>query len=105
MTSGSLCVGSIDTDYGYETGWTANTAGIMMECSNITEICLHDSGTRVASLLYYYGPTNQIYIGRDKQWGYSSIFMTGYLQYLFFTVDYVGVDPTNDTGLLSSFLI
>ncbi len=51
MTPGSLCIGSIDTNYGYATGWSTNTAGIMMECSNITEICVHDSGTRVASLL------------------------------------------------------
>ncbi len=28
MAAGSLCIGSTDTDYGYETGWTANTAGI-----------------------------------------------------------------------------
>jgi hypothetical protein len=96
MTPGSLCIGSIDTDYGYATGWSTNTAGIMMECSNITEICVHDSGTRVASLLYYYGPTNQIYIGRDKGWGYSNVFMSGYLQCLFYSIsnagtDYVGV--------------
>ncbi len=96
MTPGSLCIGSIDTDYGYATGWSTNTAGIMMECSNITEICVHDSGTRVASLLYYYGPTNQIYIGRDKGWGVSHIFMSGYLQCLFYAIsnagtDYVGV--------------
>ncbi len=42
------------------------------------EICVHDSGTRVASLLYCYGPTNQIYIGRDKGWGTSSVFIGGY---------------------------
>ena len=92
MAAGSLCIGSTDVDYGYNTGWTANTAGILMECLNITEICVHDAGTRVASLLYYYGSTNQIYIGRDKGWGRSSVFMEGYLQCLFFTVDYVGYD-------------
>jgi len=92
MAAGSLCIGSTDVDYGYNTGWSANTAGIMMECANITEICVHDAGTRVASLLYYYGSTNQIYIGRDKGWGRSSVFMDGYLQCLFFTVDYVGYD-------------
>jgi hypothetical protein len=92
MAAGSLCIGSTDVNYGYDTGWTANTAGILMECANITEICVHDAGTRVASLLYYYGSTNQIYIGRDKGWGRSSVFMDGYLQCLFFTVDYVGFD-------------
>ncbi len=55
MAAGSLCIGSTDTDYGYQTGWTSNTAGIMMECNDITEIVVHDSGTRLASLLYYYG--------------------------------------------------
>jgi len=63
-----------------------------MECSDITEICVHDSGTRVASLLYYYGPTNQIYIGRDKGWGYSHVFMSGYLQCLFYAISNVGTD-------------
>jgi hypothetical protein len=92
MASGSLTIGSTDEDYGYNTGWTTNTAGIMMECSNITEICVHDSGTRVASLLYYYGHTNQIYIGRDKGWGTSSVFIGGYLQCTLFSVDYVGFD-------------
>jgi hypothetical protein len=100
MASGSLTIGSTDVDYGYDTGWTTNTAGLMMECADITEICVHDAGTRVASLLYYYGPTNQIYIGRDKGWGASSVFMSGYLQCLFFTVDYVGFDSVGvaDTG-------
>ncbi len=31
------------------------TAGLMMECSNYTEIYVHDAGTRVASLMYYDG--------------------------------------------------
>ncbi len=92
MTSGSLTIGSTDTDYGYNTGFTENTAGLMMECSNITEIVVHDYNTRLASLLYYYGPTNQIYIGRDKGWGTSSVFIGGYLQCTLYSVDSVGYD-------------
>jgi len=105
MATGSLCIGSTDVDYGYSTGWSTNTAGIMMECNNITEICVHDSGTRVASLLYYYGSTNQIYIGRDKGWGRSSVFMDGYLQCLLQAMsnsgtDYVGVaNADSNNGL------
>ena len=75
--------------------WTTNTAGLIMECAGLTEICVHDANTRVASLYYYYGPTNQMYIGRDKFWGVSSVFMSGYLQCLFLRlnpVDYVGFD-------------
>ncbi len=36
-----------------------------------------------------------MYIGRDKFWGVSSVFMSGYLQCLFLRlnpVDYVGFD-------------
>jgi hypothetical protein len=92
MASGSLTIGSTDEDYGYATGWTTNTAGLMMECKDITEICVHDAGLRIASLLYYYGPTNQIYIGRDKGWGTSSVFIGGYLQCTLLSVDYIGYD-------------
>ncbi len=40
-----------------------------MECNNYTEICVHDSSTRVASLMYYDGVNNNIQIGRNKGWG------------------------------------
>jgi hypothetical protein len=49
----------------------------MMECADYTEICVHDSGTRIASLMYYDGPSNQIYIGRDKYWGSTNTTMVG----------------------------
>ena len=103
MSSGSLTIGSTDTNYGYDTGWSTNTAGLMMECNNITEIVVYDAGTRLASLLYYFGDTNQIYIGRDKGWGASSVFMAGYLQCLFFSTngngqDRVGVADVGQTG-------
>ncbi len=69
MTAGSLTIGGTTFDYGNATGWSTNTAGLMMECANYTEICVHDSGTRVASLMYYDGVYNKIYIGRNKGWG------------------------------------
>ena len=40
----------------------------MMEYSDYTEICVHDANTRVASLMYYDGVSNQIVIGRNKGW-------------------------------------
>ncbi len=48
MQSGSL---TIETNANYGTGssgWTSN-AGLMMECSDHTEIAVHDASTRVAS--------------------------------------------------------
>lgn len=70
MASGSLTVGGISTNYGGGTGWTANTAGILMEAADNTEIGIHDSGTRVASAMYFQGAAvNRITIGRDMGWG------------------------------------
>ncbi len=59
MQSGSLTIGGINADYGTATDWTGNTAGLMMECSNYTEICVHDANTRVVSLMYYDGVYNK----------------------------------------------
>ena len=42
----------------------------MMECADNTEIAVHDSGHRLASLMYYEGGgTNKITIGRNMGWG------------------------------------
>jgi hypothetical protein len=68
MTSGSLTIGGSTFDYGNAIGWSTNTAGLMMECLNYTEICVHDAGTRVASLMHYDGVNNKIFIGRNKGW-------------------------------------
>ena len=60
MASGSLTIGGIDTNYGGGNLWTANTAGLMMECLDNTEIMIHDAGTRLASFMRYVGGgTNQ----------------------------------------------
>ena len=68
MASGSLTIGGTNANYGTATGWSSSTAGLLMECADYTEICVHDSGTRVASLMYYDGPNNAITIGRNKGW-------------------------------------
>jgi hypothetical protein len=58
MQSGSLTIGGTNANYGgnFYTGasWTGNnTAGLLLECQDNTEIAVHDSATRLASLVYY----------------------------------------------------
>ena len=62
MQNGSLTIGDISLDYGGSNDWTSNTAGLMLECLNNTEIAVHDSGSRIASLMYYEGGSNYIII-------------------------------------------
>ncbi len=75
MASGSLTIGSIEKNYGGETKpWrdneVYNAAGLLLETKANTEIAVHDSNTRLASLMYYEGDsTNRITIGRDMGWG------------------------------------
>ena len=48
MQTGSLTTGGVNLNYG--TGgnqWSSNTAGLMMECTVYTEMCVHDANTRV----------------------------------------------------------
>lgn len=78
MAIGSLTIGSITANYGgANTGWTTNTAGLLLETLANTEIAVHDSGTRVASLMYYEGEgTNRITIGRNMggtNWGSTPV--------------------------------
>jgi hypothetical protein len=49
------------------------------ECLDYTEIVVHDSGTRLASLMYYDGISNYIYIGRDKGYGVTNTKIYGNL--------------------------
>ena len=51
----------------------------MLECSDYTEICVHDANTRVASLMHYDGVYNKIYIGRNKGWGDTQTQIVGNL--------------------------
>jgi hypothetical protein len=77
MSNGSLTVGDINKNFGGGAGWNANTAGLMMECADNTEIAIHDSGTRLASAMNYNGPSNTIEVGRDMGWGPSSVSFGG----------------------------
>ena len=74
MASGSLTIGSITTSYGGGSGWTASTAGLLLETLKNTEIAVHDSMNRVTSLMYYEGDSdNHITIGRNMGWGGTSL--------------------------------
>lgn len=78
MAGGSLTIGNIGANFGGGTGWSANTAGLLFEAMDNTEIAIHDSGTRLASLAYYEGGVNRITMGRDMGWGtISTISMFG----------------------------
>ena len=74
MNNGSLIIGDTPLNYGGGALWNGgNAAGLMMECSANTERAMHDSGNRLASLMYYEGDANnKITIGRDTGWGASS---------------------------------
>ena len=74
MSPGSLTIGDITRDYGGGTGtWNTSTAGLLLECLNNSEIAVHDSGARVASLMYYTGSNNTIRLGRDMGWATSDV--------------------------------
>ncbi len=64
--TGSLTIGDQLLNYGGGYNWTANTAGLLFECLNNTEIAVHDAGNRIASLMYFEGAgTNKITEGRN----------------------------------------
>ena len=71
MAAGGLIIGDILTDYGGGSLWNTNTAGLLMECANNTEIMVHDNGARLASIVQYLGGTNELIFGRDA--GYNPI--------------------------------
>jgi hypothetical protein len=70
MGSRTITLGDNNLNYGGGSGWNTNTAALMFECADNTEIAVHDSGTRIASLMYFEGSsTHRITIGRDMGWG------------------------------------
>jgi hypothetical protein len=69
MTPGSLTIGNLFANFGNGNGWNANTAGLLMETQNTTEIAVHHNGTRLASFLQYDGTNHRINIGRNMGWG------------------------------------
>ncbi|MGZ8157293.1 MAG: hypothetical protein ACXWT1_06280 [Methylobacter sp.] len=80
MSSGSLTIGGTDVSFGGSTtGWNANTAGLLLETSANTEIAVHHSGSRLASLMYYDGSKKSISIGRDmgSGWGLTPVTIAG----------------------------
>jgi len=73
MQAGSLTIGGTNYNYGGNIdGWNLNTACLLFECSNNTEIAINsirnDNSRRVSSLAYY--TSNLIEFGRDMGWGY-----------------------------------
>jgi len=69
MTTGSLTIGSIAKNFGGGSGWSPNTAGLLLETLDDTEIAIHDSSVRIASVAYYQSVPNTLKIGRDMGWG------------------------------------
>ena len=70
MARGSLTLGSLTSSFGGGTSWNSNMAGLLLETAANTEIAVHDSNTRIASMLYYEGEgINRLTIGRDMGWG------------------------------------
>lgn len=81
MAPGSLTIGGIDRNYGGGTHWNDNTAGLLLETLDNTEIAIHDSKTRLASFMYYESANNRFTIGRDMGWGaISAVNIQGSLQ-------------------------
>ena len=80
MASRTLTLGSVSSNYGGGSGWNNNTAGLLFECAGNTEIAVHDSGTRVASLMYFQGgSTNRVTIGRNMGWGTTKTKFDGFV--------------------------
>jgi hypothetical protein len=81
LTPGALLIGDINSNFGGANDWRTNMAGLMMECLDNTEICVHDAGHRVTSLLHFTGGLNSnlITIGRSMVWGIPTVHMPGNL--------------------------
>ena len=69
MAPGSLTIGGIDRNFGGGTNWNANTAGLLLETLDNTEIAIHDASLRLASFMHYESLENRFTIGRDMGWG------------------------------------
>jgi hypothetical protein len=73
MQDGAIELGNTSADMHFTPGtWpSVMSAGILQNCSDRFEHVVHDGGTRLASSMYYDGPANTIYVGRDIGWGTS----------------------------------
>ncbi len=67
MAYGSFTIGVTLANYGEALSWCSSTAGLLMECADYTEICIHasDANTRVATSMYssYNGTRVEIRVG------------------------------------------
>ena len=73
LVAGALCIGNTTTNYGGASNWGTNTAGLMMECLDNTEIVIHDSSDYLISLMYYAGGGNKyIEYGRAMGFGHPN---------------------------------
>jgi len=82
MSAGSLTIGNTSASFGGgTTGWSSNTAGIMLETNANQEIAVHHAGARVASMIYYRGSNNTMLIGRamESSWGTATTSIEGQL--------------------------
>jgi len=73
MQDGSLTIGDMSFNYGGGNNWNTNTAGLLMECADNTEIAVHDAGHRISSLIFYAGGGNWYHeYGRNMGWGHPN---------------------------------
>ena len=100
MTTGSLTLGNTTTNYGGGNNWSSNTAGLMFECADNTEIMVHDSGKGLASFMYYTGASNLFTIGRDAGWGVTNTHIAGNLS----MVNASTITCANSAGTQETFL-
>jgi hypothetical protein len=77
MGPDTLTIGNQDINYGGGQNWNTNTAGLMFECRDHTEIAVHDSGNYVHSFMWYY--QNAFTIGRNMGWGAPNVNIAGNL--------------------------
>ena len=78
MAAGSLCIGNTNQNYGNGNVWNSSTAGLLMECADVTEMAVHDAGNSVHSFMLYSGST--FFMGRDMGWGNATIYVRGNFQ-------------------------
>jgi hypothetical protein len=71
LNNGNLVIGETLLNYGGGDIWNGgNAAGLSLGCISNTQIAAHDSGTRLAYVIYYEGDANnQISIGQEMGWG------------------------------------
>jgi hypothetical protein len=77
MYPDTLTIGNQDINYGGGQNWNTNTASLMFECRDHTEIAVHDSGNYVHSFMWYY--QNAFTIGRNMGWGAPNVNIAGNL--------------------------